>query len=452
MSSVDKMRHMSQSEPVSRAHPKKGASGYCLPAWSPAGGWSIRGVAIASVAIATVTLWACVGPGSDNSPARGQPLEAGADSAQTRLVDRISKRWRARLQSTRTRHDAPGISVAAILPNGLLVTCAVGYADLEKGIPLNPEHRMLSGSIGKTYVAAIAVQLVQQGRLQLDRSARSYLPDAEWLKRLPGGGEATIRQLLRHESGLPRWVFAKDVMQSVVNEPDRIWTNAERMETIQDSEPLFPAGQGWAYADTNYIIVGAVLERILGQDMETLIRTRILEPEGLSDTIPLNGERVSRLAQGHVVTSRAFGIPSRILQGGLPVVNLQFEGCGGGWASTPSDLALWVRALWSGRHHGEAFLGWIEDGVPADPLGAGVRYGLGVMLEDTLYGPLAFHDGFQFGYLSSAGYYRDLDLAIAVQLDTDDLRAPGGPVNLLLQDLATIAAWEISGLEASEGL
>lgn len=443
---------MSQSESVSRAHPGKGGSGYCLPALTPACGWFIRDVAIAPLAIAAVALWACVGPGPEETPVRGQPIEASANSPQARLIERIENRWRARLQSTRRRHDAPGISVAAVLPNGLVVTCAVGYADLEQGVALNPSHRMLSGSIGKTYVAALAVQLVQQGRLQLDRTARSYLPRAKWLQRLPGAGEVTIRQLLRHESGLPRWVFAQNVMESVVNDPTRIWTNAERMETIRNSKLLFDPGQGWAYADTNYILVGAVIERILGQDMDTLIQKHILEPEGLVNTIPLNGKRIPRLAQGHVVTSRAFGIPSRVLDDGQAVVNLQFEGCGGGWASTPTDLALWARALWSGRHHGEAFLSWIEDGVSADPLGAGVRYGLGVMLEDTLNGPLAFHDGFHFGYLSSAGYYRDLDLAIAIQLDTDDLRAPGGPVNLLLQDLATIAAWEMSALEASAGL
>jgi hypothetical protein len=74
------------------------------------------------------------------------------------------------------------------------------------------------------------------------------------------------------------------------------------------------------------------------------------------------------------------------------------------------------------------------------------------MLEDTVNGPLAFHDGFQFGFLSSAGYYKDLDLAIAVQFDTDDLRAPGGPVSLLLQDLATIASWEMRRLGPLTGL
>ncbi|MEO2144315.1 MAG: serine hydrolase domain-containing protein [bacterium] len=406
----------------------------------------------AGMVFVAVALCACVGPGADHSPVRGQALEARADSTQARLAERISDRWRKRLQTARIRHESPGISVAAILPSGVQVTCAVGYADQDHGIALEPSHRMLSGSIGKTYVAALAVQLIQQGRLNLDRSAIDYLPRADWLLRSPGAGEATIRQLLRHESGLPRWVFARDVMQSIVNDPKRKWTDAERIETITDRQLLFQPGEGWAYADTNYIVIGAVLERILGEDIETLIRKRILEPEGLYDTIPLNGQAVPRLAQGHVVTSRTFGVPTRLLKGGEFTVNVQFEGCGGGWASTPMDLARWARALWSGRHHGEALLGWIEEGVPAESLGAGVRYGLGVMLEDTVNGPLAFHDGFQFGFLSSAGYYKDLDLAIAVQLDTDDLRAPGGPVNLLLQDLATIASFEMRRLEAPRGL
>ena len=418
-----------------------------LPARKPANNIPLRG----SVLVA-LTLFACASPVRDEAPPPSQPVEASANSNGARLVQRISDRWHARLQNALVRHESPGISVAAVLPNGMLVTCAVGHADQDRGVALNPSHRMLSGSIGKTYVAALAVQLVQQGRLNLDRPAREYLPNTDWLLHAPGAGEATVRQLLRHESGLPRWIFTRNVMESVVNDPDRIWTNEDRMGTVRDAQLLFEPGEGWAYADTNYIVVGAILERILGEDIETLIRTRILEPEGLSNTIALDGQSVPGMAQGHVVTSRTFGVPTRLLSDGDFAVNVQFEGCGGGWASTPTDLALWARALWSGRYNGEALLGMIEDGVPAEPLGAGVRYGLGVMLEDTVNGPLAFHDGFQFGFLSSAGYYKDLDLAIAVQFDTDDLRAPGGPVSLLLQDLATIASWEMRRLGPLTGL
>ena len=384
------------------------------------------------------------------SPA--QPVEAAAAVSRVPTAgelagERISARWRQRLQQACDRHGAPGVSAAAVLPDGTLVSCAVGTADQDLGVRLTAEHRLLSGSIGKTYVGALALQLHQEGRLDLDAQARDLLADPSPLDAAPNGGRYTVRQLLRHESGLPRWVFQRAVLASVVTEPERTWTNAERMATIAGLEPLFAPGEGWAYSDTNYIVVGMILEQLLGTTIEEAVASRILAPEGLRETHPLDGRHVPRLAQGHVVTSREWGVPPRLLREGQFTANVQFEGCGGGWASTPADLARWGRALWSGRHLGAAATNLALEGVPAPRLGAGVRYGIASMVEATPNGLLAYHDGFQFGFLSSVGHYRDLDLTVAVQLDTDDLAAPGGPISMLMQDLAAQAAWELRQVE-----
>ena len=399
-----------------------------------------------------VTVLGCRAP---QPPSAVGTAEAAARSSATSAVptageragERIAARWRQRLQRACDVHGAPGVSAAALLPDGTLVTCAVGVADQDLGSRLTADHRMLSGSIGKTYVGALALQLHQEGRLDLDAPARTLLADPAPLLAAPNGGAYTVRQLLRHESGLPRWVFQRAVLASVVTDRERTWSNADRLATIAGLDPLFAPGEGWAYSDTNYIVVGAILEELLGQSIEAAVVERILEPEGLRQTHPLDGARIPNLAQGHVVTSREWGVPPRLLQDERYTVNVQFEGCGGGWASTPSDLARWGRALWSGRHLGGAATELALEGVPAPRLGAGVRYGIGSMVEATPNGLLAYHDGFQFGFLSSVGHYRDLDLTVAVQLDTDDLAAPGGPVSMLMQDLAAQAAWELRQVE-----
>lgn len=334
----------------------------------------------------------------------------------------------------------PGASAALVLPGGEVVAFATGRTELEGGRPLTVEDRMLSGSVGKTYVAASALSLAAGGKLDLDRSIDSYFEGAKapWMDRIPNGGALTVRQLLRHQSGIPRYVFHSDFLEEVVSDADRVWQPEELLSFVFDAEPLFAPGEGWAYSDTNYIVVGLVVERVSETTFYEFAKRELLDRHGLAETIPSDRRELEGVVQGHVTLGRDLGFPERSQEDGVFVFNPQFEWCGGGWACTPRDLARWARLLYGGEALEEPYLDELLDGVPADALAPGMEYGLAAMLVDTEAGPYRGHDGFMPGYLTSTGYFPELDIAVAVQLNGDDVRALGRRLTGALADLALL--------------
>ncbi len=350
----------------------------------------------------------------------------------------------------------PGASAALALPDGSTIAVVAGVTEPGGGRPLATRDRMLVGSTGKTFVTAVAHRLVAEGRLDLDASladvfdaprtapdggaGRSARADAApaWLDRLPCGRGVTVRQLLRHESGLPRYVFRDAFARTLAAEPDRVWRPEELLAFVEDAPPLFGPGDGWAYSDTNYVVVGLVLEHVTGRAFYELAREGFVEPLALVDTVPTNGRRVPGLVQGTILAGRALGgVGPRLLdEHGAATYNLQFEWCGGGWASTPTDLARWARALYGGAAIDAPYLDTLLDAVDAPGLGPGTRYGLGVMLRDTPLGELRYHDGFMPGHLTTLGFLPDHDVGVALQLNADDERVLGRPRRELLVELA----------------
>lgn len=376
------------------------------------------------------------------------PLSASQGLAQDEVGEtlsaRIESRLRERLVDLHQRRGFPGVSAAFVLPDGAFVKVAVGLESKADETPLTPEHRLLSGSIGKTYVTAAAHRRIAAGELALDEPAATYLGDLDWWKRMPNADTVSVRQLLRHESGLPRYIFEDGFWDELLAAPDRVWKPEELLAFVFDDAPLFPAGKGWAYADTNYIVVGMILERIGKAAFYDDVQASFLTPLGLKDTIPTNTRTIDRMAQGHVVMSRQFGYPELMLEKGVFRTNVQFEWCGGGWASTPLDLARWAKLLFGGEALEGDYLATLLDAVPAPGLGPGKRYGLGVIVQDTDFGPSLGHEGFMPGYLSALAYLPDPDLAGAVQLNTDDVQSVGDR-GALLQELFALVIEELEG-------
>ena len=329
------------------------------------------------------------------------------------------------------------------MPDGSELAVAVGSADVERGRAMQPGDRMLAGSVGKTFVTAAAHHLVQRGELSLDARAATFFEEDEWYAELPNARDVTVRQLLRHTSGIPRYVFEEAFWDALLEDPDRVWEPQELLAFVAGDAPLFAAGEGWGYADTNYIVVGMICERASGDDFYDYVQRHFIEPHAFEGTLPSDTRRIPGLAQGYVTAARSFGIPERTLADGELVFNPQFEWCGGGFASTPTDLARWAKLLYGGQAFEGGYLDSLLEAVPAEALGPGLHYGLGVMTGDTELGPLHGHDGFMPGYLTSMGYFPELDLGAALQLNTDDGRRLGAPMRAILVRLAGIAAREL---------
>ena len=376
-------------------------------------------------------------------PWLSSPALAQAKELPEEVVRSIEDRCNERLWTLYEERGFAGLSAALVLPDGSVLSFPVGSADVEAEVDMAPEHRLLSGSIGKTYVTAAAHHLALAGKLSFDDRAAKYFEGAAWLERVPNAKEVTIRQLLRHESGLPRYVFKPDFFPTCVENPDKAWTPEELLAWVFDDDPVHAPGEGWAYSDTNFLVVGMVIEKVSGTTFYDYVREHLLEPNGLRDTVPSDSREIEGLTQGYCVSLRSFGVPERVLEDGVFAYNPQFEWCGGGYASTPSDLARWGFSLYRGEAMEGDYLATMLDTVPAQ-LGPGKEYGLGVMVRETPLGRQIGHDGIMTGFLATMAYFDGAQIAGSLMLNTDDQRALGTSPERLLEELASIAAEELA--------
>jgi D-alanyl-D-alanine carboxypeptidase len=339
---------------------------------------------------------------------------------------------RARLQilvdSLHRGSGYPGISVGIAGPAGSL-GIATGLADTARREPLSPRHVLLQGSVGKTYFAALALQLVAEGKLDLDAPISRYLGYEPWFARLPNAARIRVRHLMNHTSGLVRYEFGEAFTRALSAQPDRVWRPEELVAFISGQPAPFAPGEGWEYSDTNYIVLGMILEKVSGRRVYDEVERRFLRPLALTRTVPSDRRLIAGLAQGYAGQGNPFGgADAMILPDGRFAINPQFEWTGGGMASTTEDLARWALALYGGRVLRPAELASMLQGVPA-PLGPqGTTYGLGAIVRPLPVGTSWGHSGFFPGYLTEMMYFPAERWAIAVQVNSS--AAPRGSLPL----------------------
>jgi D-alanyl-D-alanine carboxypeptidase len=141
--------------------------------------------------------------------------------------------------------------------------------------------------------------------------------------------------------------------------------------------------------------------------------------------VPSVSTRIPGLANGYVAANDPLGMRGAMLHEGALALNPAFEWAGGGFASTPEDLSRWAQAWYTGRAVPPAQLALALDGVSARGLGAGARYGLGVIIRDTPLGVTYGHSGFFPGYLTEMRFYAEHGVAVTVMANTSDGRAIG---------------------------
>ena len=343
----------------------------------------------------------------------------------------------ALLDSVRQAGHWPGVSLGISLA-GRSMTFTSGYSDTARKVRMTPADRLLQGSVGKTYVAAIALQLVARDSLDLDVRISRYLGGESWFGRLPNADRITVRHLMNHTSGLVRYEFNPKVAAILRSEPFKVWTPEERLSFLFDTPAAFAPGEGWDYSDTNYIVLGMILERITGRQYYDLLRTRILEPHGLRNTIPSDRRRLPGVVNGYAGPKNELGGYDASLVNGELAINPQMEWTGGGVASTTEDLARWARLLYTGRVIDSAMVRAMVDGVPAK-LGPNVSYGLGAIIRQTRLGPAWGHSGFFPGYATEMLYFPDRDVAVAIQVNSTD-PYPRGLVAVLLAVAESVSA------------
>lgn len=360
-------------------------------------------------------------------------VAAGAAAAQPPAVALLQHK----LDSVRAANRWPGASLAVALADGTRLAVASGMADTLRKVPLHPGNRLLQGSVGKTYVSAVALQLVHEKKLDLDARISTYLGREPWFARLPNAADITVRQLMNHTSGLVRYEFQPAFTAALRADPFKSWTAEERLAFIFGTPAPFAAGAGWEYSDTNYIVLGMIIERLTGNSYYAELRRRILDPLGLTNTIPSDRPDLPGLANGYAGPRNELGGYDASLVNGRMAANPGLEWTGGGIASTTEDLARWAQLLYEGKAFDPSLLPVLLDGVPAR-LGRDAKYGLGVIIRPTPLGITYGHSGFFPGYATEVIYYPDTRVALALQVNVTD-PYPRGMVAVLVDVARALA-------------
>jgi D-alanyl-D-alanine carboxypeptidase len=244
---------------------------------------------------------------------------------------------------------------------------------------------------------------------------------------------------MTHTSGLVRYEMNPKFTADLRAQPDKTWTPEEEIAYLLDAEPPFAAGQGWDYSDTNYIVLGMILEDLLKRPLYDQVRIRFLQPLQLERVVPSTSRRIPGLVNGYAGPRDPLGLPDEVMPNGQFVINPQFEWTGGGFATSPLDLARWGHELYAGKAlSAEGRRRMIDAAVPAR-LGPETKYGLGVIVRtSTPVGPTWGHSGFFPGYQTELIHGPGLGLTLAIQINTSAPRSTGP--RSLLRGLYDIAA------------
>lgn len=342
----------------------------------------------------------------------------------------------------------PGLSVAIGLGDSVAWAGAAGYSDILRRVPVQIDDRFGVGSITKTFVARVILQLVEKGKLDLDKTPQDYL-DLEIVRAIPNTGTATLRQLLNHQSGIPTWESQKDWIRRGRGdqmELGHVWGKTETLEYC--THDLLPAtnepGHRYFYSNTNYTLLGLIIEAVTGNDAATEIRTRLLEPLALENTFLESFEDIP----GGYVHHYHYATPgfekNAGIHRGFPEIrpylvestaaNLSPEWTAGGIVASASDLVRWAQAIRDGKLLGPEMRREVFTYYPPREHGDDrSQYMQGIeRIEDYFNGYTVFgHGGSTLGFSAGMYWVEDTNIAVVLlanvgQVHTDFLKYPLG--------------------------
>jgi D-alanyl-D-alanine carboxypeptidase len=366
-------------------------------------------------------------------------VSAIAQSQPAPVAGTLKDRLQAKFDELHKAGTFPGGTAGFLLADGSSFGIAVGVSDRTTKATMKPSDRLLLGSVGKTYVSAVALQMIHAKQFGLDDTLDTFFGKEPWFPRIANASQISVRHLMTHTSGLVRYEFNPQFTKDLTANLDKVWSGEDRLAYLFDAKPPFAPGAGWEYSDTNYIVLGMIIERVGKRPFYEQLRTRILEPHGLKDTVPADSRTVPGLVQGYAGANNPFGGSDEMIKDGKFAVNPQFEWTGGGLAVTALDLAKWGKILYEGKAFAPEMLPKLLDGVPAR-LGPEARYGLGVIIRPSPLGLTYGHSGFMPGYQTELVYFPDHRLSIAVQVNSSAPRSTGKSLRAFVIDFAQIVA------------
>lgn len=306
-------------------------------------------------------------------------------------------------QQTKLKHK--GLCASLILPNGAVWSGAAGIS--AENEPMDTNMTLGIGSVTKTITAASVLKLADEKLLNLDDSLYKWLDTFQYIN-----PHITIRQLLRHQSGLFDIVNANGFQDVLWNTRDSIWKLKDVINTFINP-PLFAPGAKFQYCNTNYLLLGLICEKVTNKNHYDLFREQFIDPLHLN-VLHMQPFETKQNIQAHVWLD---------LDGDGIIDDAQsiFDGwssfdaatsSAGSYYSNSANIASWIRAYLKGTYHSQQILNEAKTTVTTT-FPNGVKYGLGMMNRSFL-GNIAYGHGGDFGYSASVWYFPQKDISIAV--------------------------------------
>lgn len=323
----------------------------------------------------------------------------GTSSFSPELQGKIEKA----LEATMSESGIPGAVIGVWLPGEGAWTRAIGDADIKTRREVKPADNFRIGSITKTFTATVILQLVDEGKIGLDDTLDKYVPD------VPNAGDITIRELCNMTSGLFDYTGDEDFQNALDEDPARKWEPSELVEFATSHDPLFAPGDGWEYCNTNYILLGMIIEQVTGNEIGGEIQSRIIDRLGLENTsFPDNRDMTGEYSHGYMADEE---------NGKLEDITSTFDPslawAAGAMISNLDDLETWARAVAGGDLLSEETqkerLSWVD----AEMGGLDFQYGLGIGHVEGFVG----HGGDVPGYSSALFHDTEKDATVVVLLN-----------------------------------
>jgi CubicO group peptidase (beta-lactamase class C family) len=328
-------------------------------------------------------------------------------------------------QSLAADPTATGMSGVIYAPDGTVWQGFAGLANRESNTPVDANSLFGIGSTTKPMVATVILQLMDEGKLKLTDTVSQWLPDLA--KDIPNSDQITIRQLLGHTSGIQN--YTDEFFNQSDSQPKdptvmrREFTGKELVALIKDKPALFEPGQFFSYSNTNYTLLGEIVEKVTGTNLATQLRTRIFEPLGMNQSFFASQESVNpdQLTRAYFTDLDGDGKRDYVDEG------LSWAGAAGAVVSTVVDTAKFAQALFQGELLAPETLkmmiqdstgtanALLPEGVTLPKELENLRYGLGIISDKpTGIGNFLSHGGDTVGWHSQMGYLPDRQIIATV--------------------------------------
>lgn len=316
-----------------------------------------------------------------------------------------------------TSKGVVGISMSVYQPKQGMWLGASGMADLHNNISLKPCNITRVGSVVKMFTATIILKLQEEGKINIDEKISKYLTGSN-IDKIENADQASIKQLLQHSSGIYNYIQNLEFQTASLNDLIKEWKADDLLKFAYNKKAYFKPGEDVIYSNTNYILLGLLIEKIENKPLYQVFDEKIFKVVGMISTLFAGKNPVPKdLIRGYIdIYSNLNVIESTYYSG------WDYYTADGGLISNPYDLNRFFNSLMSAKiinfNSLNAMLNWktpkqkATDFFPID-------YGLGIFKIETPKGIAYMHSGDAIGYYANMLYFPDDQTTIVYAVNSN---------------------------------